>query len=262
MNLAILISKKGTRVVKATALHRELGLADHHYAANSRKWLQDVYQFKDGIRKPAGMTDYARAGKKGKEIVSDYYLSLELARLITLASKSKFKQPLANKLLREEEVYPERVQLAPQEMLQLLEQTKAMSRFSCQSAAEARHHARYTRQRHNSDYWNQYRSDFIGYKKSDLLLRLRGFGRKVSAARSFRELIFQYDPTELVRIGIIDHYAAQGFSLNYANQMGDLAKAMAKELRLEVFDDGRGDQLFASPVDAEVMAKLQRGAAA
>lgn len=262
MNLAILISKKGTRVVKATALHRELGLTDHHYATNVRKWLQDVYQFRDSIRKPAGMTDYARAGKKGKDLVSDYYLSLELARLITLASKSKFKQPLANKLLREEQVYPERVQLAPQEMLQLVEQTKAMSRFSCQMAAAARHHSRYVRQRHNTDYWNQYRTDFIGYKKADLLLRLRGRGLKVSAARSFRELVFQYDPTELIRIGIIDHYAAQGFSLNYASQLGDLAKSMAKELRLEIFDDGRGDQLFATPVDADVMAKLQRGAAA
>ncbi|MEM8586114.1 MAG: hypothetical protein AAGF87_17710 [Bacteroidota bacterium] len=263
MNLAILTSRKGTRVIKAMALHRELGLADHHYAQNVRKWLKDVYQFRDGIRTPKGMTDYARAGRKQEHISIDYYLSLELAKLITLASKSKYKQALANKLQREEEVYPQQVQLSPDATLELMEQTKAMSRFSVQTAAETRHKSRYDRLHPDHNYWNQYRIEFIGYKKSDVVLRLRGEGMKASSNRSFRELIHAYDSLELVRIGIIDHYAAQGHSLAYAVQMGNLAKRMAMEMRLEVVDDSQVESnLFATPVDPQLLAKMQRPAAA
>ncbi|MEM6397671.1 MAG: hypothetical protein AAF741_15085 [Bacteroidota bacterium] len=263
MNLAILTSRKGTRVVKATALHRELGLADHHYAQNVRRWLKDVYQFQDGIRQPKGMADYARVGRKQDNISVDYYLSLELARLITLASKSKYKQPLAHKLQREEEIYPQQVQLSPDDTLELMEQTKAMSRFSVQAAAEARHKSRYNRLHPDHNYWNQYRAEFIGYKKADLLLRLRGAGKKASNGRSFRELVNSYDAIELIRIGIIDHYAAQGHAIAYATQMGDLAKRMALKMRLEVIDDVNTNQnLFAAPVDQQVLAKMQRGAAA
>ncbi|MEO0790304.1 MAG: hypothetical protein AAFY36_16695, partial [Bacteroidota bacterium] len=263
MNLAILTSRKGTRVIKATALHRELGLADHHYAQNVRKWLKDIYQFRDGIRTPKGMTDYARAGRKQENISVDYYLSLELAKLITLASKSKYKQALANKLQREEEVYPQEVQLSADATLELMEQVKAMSRFSIQAAAEARHKSRYHRLHPDQSFWNQYRADFVGYKKADLLLRLRGDGKKASSSRSFRELVHAYDSLELIRIGIIDHYAAQGHSLAYAAQMGKLAKRMAVEMRLEVFDDLVAESnLFAAPVDQQILAKMQRSAAA
>jgi hypothetical protein len=59
MNLPILTSKKGTRVVKASELHRALGLADHHYQTNVRTWIKDVYQFPDAIRRAEGMKDYA-----------------------------------------------------------------------------------------------------------------------------------------------------------------------------------------------------------
>jgi len=69
MDLTIRISKKGTRVIKASELHRALGLNDNHYQNNVRHWLKDVYQFNDGIRRPQGMKDYARDPKsKGKVI--------------------------------------------------------------------------------------------------------------------------------------------------------------------------------------------------
>ncbi len=60
MELQVLVSKKGTKVVTATNLHQILQLADHHYAANVKKWLSDVYEFSDGIRKPIAMRDFAK----------------------------------------------------------------------------------------------------------------------------------------------------------------------------------------------------------
>jgi len=71
MDLQILVSKKGTKVVTATNLHQALQLLDHHYATNVRKWLQDVYEFADGVRKPAKMQDYAPRKQKNSALIDD-----------------------------------------------------------------------------------------------------------------------------------------------------------------------------------------------
>ena len=89
--LEILISKKGTKVVTASNLHQVLGLPAAQYAANVRRWLKDFYEFADGgIRKPQVMRDHARRPRPG-EPLEDYYLTLELAKLIALRTTSKVK---------------------------------------------------------------------------------------------------------------------------------------------------------------------------
>ncbi|WP_020570921.1 hypothetical protein [Neolewinella persica] len=262
MELTIRTSRKGTRVIKATELHRALGISDHHYQTNIRHWLKDIYQFSDGIRKPAGMKDYARSPQSRGALMQEYYLSLELGKVIALASKSKLKQAIATKLSKEEDVYPEQVQLSTTETLELLEQVKAMARISCQKAAESRHLAHYSRKRDTAEYWNFYRREqIVGCTMADLREQLKMRGQKIAAKADLRELINRVDPYDLIRIGIIDHYAAMGNTLPYAQQLGNLAKELAKQLRLEIVDDQQGDLLFAPIVDAEVVRKLQRVAA-
>ena len=139
MDINIHISKKGTRVVKASELHRALGLNDNHYQTNVRHWLKDIYQFSDGIRRPEGMKDFARDPRSKGKVVPEYYLCHEFGKLIALSSKSKVKQSVATRLSKEEDVYPEHVQLSVTETLELLEQVKALARISCQKAAESRH---------------------------------------------------------------------------------------------------------------------------
>lgn len=262
MDLTIRISKKGTRVIKASELHRALGLNDNHYQNNVRHWLKDVYQFNDAIRRPAGMKDYAKDPKSKGKVIQEYYLCLEFGKLIALASKSKAKQAVATKLSKEEDVYPEHVQLTTTETLELLEQVKAMARISCQKAAETRHLAHYSRKRGSGEYWNHYRREqIVGCTMADLREQLRLRKQKVAAKADLRDLINRIDPRELIRIGIIDHYAAQGNSLPYCQQLGNLAKELANQLRLEIVDDRKGDLLFAPVADAEVLRKLQRVAA-
>lgn len=261
MDLSILTSKKGTKVVKSSQLHRVLGLNDNHYPTNIKRWLGDVYQFADAIRKPAGMADYARAKMGPQVLLKEYYLSLEFARLITLASRSKVKQAIANKLAREEAAYPQHLSLNGTEMLTLLEQVKAMTRLSCQKAALQRHRAAYNRRRGNADFWNHYRSQFVGYKKDELLQQLRLRGIKARKSGTIADLLLQYDAYELIRIGIVDHYAATGHPLTYAKQIGLIGKQLAEQMRLEVVDDTLGEQLFTTPVDADMVANL-RGVAA
>ncbi len=52
MELEILESKQGTKVVTASNLYQVLGLPAHHYSASARKWMKDLYEFSDGIRRP------------------------------------------------------------------------------------------------------------------------------------------------------------------------------------------------------------------
>ncbi|PHI18246.1 hypothetical protein CEQ90_18850 [Lewinellaceae bacterium SD302] len=261
MELPILTSKKGTKVIKSTQLHRALGLNDAHYAKNIKHWLSDVYQFGGEIRKPAGMTDYARAKQIDSSLLKEYYLSLRLARLITLASRSKVKQAVANKLAREEEAYPQMVQLSADQMIELLEQSKAMTRISCQRAAEKRHAAAYARRRGGMDYWNHYRAEMIGIRKEEIIRQLDQRGIKYRKRSTLSELLLRLDACELIRIGLTDHYAAQGHPLSYAQDIGRIGKQLAAQMNLEVIDDRKGEQLFAAPVDAGVMAGIQGVAA-
>jgi hypothetical protein len=97
MVLEVLISKKGTKVVTASALYMALRLPSHHYGTTVRKWMKDVYEMSHGFRKPEIMRDYAKRPRP-EEPVEDYYLTLELARLITLRSTSKEKVKIAKYL--------------------------------------------------------------------------------------------------------------------------------------------------------------------
>ncbi|MEM6770496.1 MAG: hypothetical protein AAF597_07945 [Bacteroidota bacterium] len=262
MKLTIHISKKGTRVVKATELHRALGLADHHYQSNVRQWIKDVYQFGDGIRRPEGLRDFARSPQSRGKLMEEYYFAIELAKLIALNTRSKVKQAVATKLAKEEDVYPEHVKLSATETLELLEQTKALARISCQKAAESRHLAYYTVKRGSGEYWNNFRREQVVLTSmADLKEELERRDEKVPNRSSLRDLLQRVNPYELIRIGIVDHYAALGNSLPYAQQLGSLAQELARQLKLEIIDDRKGDLLFAPVVDAEVVRKMQRVAA-
>ncbi|THH41915.1 hypothetical protein [Neolewinella litorea] len=262
MDLTIRISKKGTRVVKASELHRALGLADHHYQANVRSWIRDVYQFADGIRKPVGMQDYARSTNTKTDVVHEYYFNLELARLVALNTKSKVKQAIATKLSKEAEVYPDHVQLTADQTLQLLEQTRAMTRLSCQMAAEERHYNAYVRRTGSGDYWNHYRvENVVKITMEELREQLTDRNIPFNRNHRVRELLLRHDPLECIRVGIVDHYAAQGYSIPYALELGKLARELAATMQLEVTDDRQGEGLFTTPADIDLVRKLQRAAA-
>jgi hypothetical protein len=97
MELEIFESKKGTKVVAASQLHAVLKLPVRQYGAQVRKWLRDLYELPDGIRRPQLYRDFAKRPRPG-EPLEDFYLTLELAKLIALRSNSKFKLKYARLL--------------------------------------------------------------------------------------------------------------------------------------------------------------------
>lgn len=97
MELEILESKQGTKVVTASNLYQVLGLPAQQYSTNLRKWMKDLYEFRDGIRRPQPLRDYAKRPRPG-EPIEDFYLTLELAKLIALRTTSKQKLKFARLL--------------------------------------------------------------------------------------------------------------------------------------------------------------------
>ena len=95
--LEVFESKKGTKVVAASNLHSSLKLPVRQYGTQIRRWLRDVYEFGDGIRKPQPYRDFAKRPRPG-EPLEDFYLTLELAKLIALRTNSKDKLKYARLL--------------------------------------------------------------------------------------------------------------------------------------------------------------------
>lgn len=237
MKIQVLISKKGTKVVVATQLHQVLELPHQHYPVNVRKWIKDAYGFQDGIRRPVAMKDYAVRRGKDFAIVEDYYLTLELARLITLHSRSKVKMEIARQLAAQEDVRVQDAVLSKEQVLAILDLTKAMGLVSCQEACERRHLETYeARNGGRATDWWQYRAEILGYSVDMLRERLRVSGEKV-AGKNRKALLLRMDKYEIIRTAVIDLFMAMGKSESYARILGDLAKTFAQEMNVEIYDD-------------------------
>ena len=258
MTLQVYISKKGTKVVAATELHQALQLTDHHYATNVKRWLQDIYEFKDGIRRPEKLRDYGERKLKGiNSLMKDYYLTIELAKCIALGSKSKYKLKYAKWLSAVDDQSEEENTFTHDQVMKVLELTKAMSMISCQLAAEKRHLKVYeTRNGGNGKNWWAYRAQVMGYSADKLKRRLMGLGIDTTG-KSQRQMLLQLDHYEVIRTGIIDLFMGMGKSERFARRLGDLAKSLAKELKIEVFDDRQQATLFSSNANDQLVNELK-----
>ncbi len=256
MDLQVLVSKKGTRVVTASNLHKALELPDHHYGTNVRKWLNDVYQFRDGIRKPEGMRDYARR-KVRDHIAEDYYLGIELAKLIALHSKSKVKQKCARWLYSLEDPEGEAPPLSPGQMKAMIELTKAMGLVSCQESAERDHLKTYkARNGGQPTNWWKYRQQILGYSLPDVKKKLSRKGVKITG-RNGRELLMQSDKYEMIRTGVIELLMVMGKSHVFARRRCDLANVLTRKLKLAIDDERQSSALCSPNGPNELIEKVQ-----
>ncbi|MBK6902683.1 MAG: hypothetical protein IPH04_07685 [Saprospirales bacterium] len=257
MELQVLISKKGTKVVRATELYQVLELPAAQYARNLKKWLSDVYEFRDGIRKPVKMQDYANR-PSGDPLIDDYYFSIEMAKLITLNSHSRVKQKYARYLFSLEERVENAELLSKEQVVAVLEMAKAMGLVSCQTASQQRHLEMYEqRNGGNAANWWQFRSRLLGYSADDLREKTERSG-KPAKGKSQRQLLLAIDKYEMVRSGVIDLLMGMGKSERFARNIGDLAKVFAREMRVEIFDDRPGTaSSFLPDVNRAVVQEIQ-----
>ncbi|MCB0521486.1 MAG: hypothetical protein H6577_25620 [Lewinellaceae bacterium] len=256
MELQILVSKKGTKVVTASNLHLALGLPNKHYTINVKRWLNDVYEFRDGIRKPELLKDYARRNPR-ENVMEDFYLSVELAKLITLNSKSKVKQKFATWLLNLEDQVENAELLTTDQVLAVLELAKVMGLVSCQTACEHQHLETYEERNGGSaaNWWN-FRSSILGYSTEKLKEAMQKVGKKADG-KSQRQMLMQVDKYEMVRTAVIDLFMALGKTERYAKNLGNLAKAFARELNVEIFDDRDTPPAFIPRLNPELVNEVK-----
>ncbi len=235
MNIQILISKKGTQVVRAAQLHDALELAPHKYKSHLSKWLTDFYAFSDDIRQPILLKDFAK-----KESVTtkstDYYLSLELARMITLNSESKVKQKYAKWLMSFENPVVNDDLLTKEQVLAVVELTKVMGLVSCQKSAERQHMKSFEKVYGKANSWWNYRAKVLGYSVEELKSKMVEVG-KTYKGKNLLQMLMTIDKYEIIRLAVIDLFLALGKSKRYAKNLGDLAKVFAKEMKIEIWDD-------------------------
>lgn len=257
MDLQVYISKKGTKVVTATNLYHVLELPAQHYGTNVKKWLSDVYEFHNGIRKPVKMQDYALRKVEDNPVLDDYYITVELAKMITLNSKSKLKQKYAKRLLMLEDKVESAELLTKDQVLTVLELAKAMSLLSCQEASERHHLNVYEKRNQNSPAnWWKYRSSILGYSAKKLRGKMKKIGQVING-KSQRQMLLHLDKYELVRTGIIDLFMGMGKSERYAKNLGELAKIFAKELKLDIVDDRSAPSLFNSDINSGLVNEIR-----
>ena len=262
MDLQILVSKKGTKVVKASNLYLVLGLPNKQYPVILRRWLNDVYEFKDGIRKPASMKDFAMRPKHAEDdrekLVDDYYFSIEFAKLAALNTKSKFKQKYATFLFNLEDKDDNSDLLSIDQVMAILELAKVMGLVSCQAAAEQKHLEMYeSRNNGSAANWWTFRSQVMGYSSDKLKEKMKRLG-KSATGKTQRQMLMQVDKYEMVNTAVIDLFMALGKTEEYAKNLGKLAKFFAKELNVDIFDD-RDTPLTLTPhLNAELATEVRQ----
>lgn len=250
-----MVSKKGTKVVTATNLYQVLQLPKSHYLQNVRKWFKEVYEFKDGIRLPLHLQDYAKRHTESG-VLDDYYLSVELAKLITLNSPSKFKRKFANRLLSLEDKVENAELLTKEQVVAVLELAKVMGLISCQEASEKEHYRRFEKESGTPSKWWDHRANILGYSTSKIKASLVQEGKQ-PRGKTQRDLLFQVDKYETIRAGVIDLFLALGKTETYARNLGDLAKVFAKELGIEIWDDSKAPVAFTSNMNQDLIHEIQ-----
>lgn len=257
MELEVLISNKGTKVITATHLFQVLELSTQHYTSIVRRWLKDVYTFRDGIRRPLVMKDYAPRKTQDNPLLEDYYLSIELSQQITLHSKSKLKMLLARKLQELGQEEGNTPTLGEEALQQLLQLTKSFCLASTQEAAEQRHLQVYQAWNGGTaSNWWLYRAQLLGYASTTLRQRLAARGQNPKG-KTQRQMLQILDPLELIRAAIVDHFIASGKNKDYACAMGDLSKLLAREMKLGFFDDRQAGNLFAPEMGTDLHTPAQ-----
>ena len=258
MELQVLISKKGTKVITASNLYSALELSEQYYSMTLLKWIDNFYEFSDGIRKPIRLQDYAKRKITNNPILKDYYLSIELAKKITLRSKSKRKQKYARQLhiLQDQEIYSEA--MTPEKIQIVLEVARTMTRLSCQVSAEKKHQEIYTtRNGGSSANWWKYRSQLLGYSADYLRKQMEAKGKKYKG-KSQREMLLHLDnKPEMIRTAVIDLFMVMGKSEKHAQKLGNMAKIFAKEMNMDVFDDKESGNLFASSINTTLLNEFK-----
>jgi hypothetical protein len=166
----------------------------------------------------------------------DFYLSIEFAKLITLNSDSSAKKQYAKWLTSLEEKEDTVEAFSKDQIVAVLELTKAMGLISCQKSVEQRHLQAYEKTYGKPYRWWEYRANLLGYSVEELKSKMEVVGKSYKG-KNILQMLMTVDRYEIIRMAVIDLFLALDKPINYAKRMGDLAKFFATEMKVEIWDD-------------------------
>lgn len=233
MKPEFLVSKKGTVVITASQLWVLMGGKEELFESAVSRWLSDVYEFDEVIRKPLRNTDYGlrKSAEEEGSKVEDYYLTLAFAKQIVLRYAIKNKLELSKRIKAKEIKSGLRKNFSTEEIVEIMHLSKAMTDESFQIRSEERHFNFYKERRGNTAYWWKYRAEILGITVGKIKKWMEKRGTVVHG-KSGRDIIKSHDGYELIRIGVIDYLVAQGKHWHYAKHAGELAKLFVKEMEV------------------------------
>ncbi len=250
MNLHVLVSRKGTRVVTASNLYQALELPPAQYGRAIRRWIRDIYELDGALRRPEHGRDFAPRRRQDNPS-GDYYLSLPLALQITLRTNSRHKLKYALRLQALCDAGGAELPLRPELMRALTGLARTLSLMSCQIACE-RHHLAVYRRRHQGTAagWWSYRAQLLGYSLAEL--RRRAVQKGIAVGRkSARALLLLLDEGELVRAAALDLFVAMGHAAPRALEWAEAVREAFTAGGWSVCDDRSSGNIFTAAVPDE-----------
>lgn len=234
-------SRTGTRYVMARNLHTALGLSPANYSRDVKQWFSDDYGFADDVRRPIEGQEYSSymgsTPAQGGQTAQDYFIRLNLAKLITLSSRSPAKKQYARYLMQLEQKVEDADLLTPEQVIAMMDVAQAMTLISCQKSAERQHRAAFIR-KGGTDYdWWEYRTKLMGITLDELRNAMYKMGR--NAARHNRRVLLQQTGNKhhTIREAVIDLFVALGKTTRYADNMGRIAFEYAERMKLSIYND-------------------------
>jgi phage anti-repressor protein len=226
-----LIKKENQLYVSARDLHRELGV--------KRKFANWIVESVERAELKAN-TDFITImlQSTGGRPSIEYQLTRDSALTITMMSGGKFANSLRKKVIDLYNQSETGLSFTAQQIDSLMDLSRAMTLISIQKEVESKHFALY-----NDKYsWYTYRASLLGYNTNDVITAMQKVNKK---HRSIRSSLALLDSNELIRVGVIDFMIAMGKTNEYATNVGNLCKSMAKKMKLGsiIWDDTKENPL-------------------
>lgn len=230
--IRIYYSPKGTPIVKASDLHKELNIQE-----SLSEWFPKMIAF--GF---VNKQDYFKLTKGIEEGEDEWSVHIEMAKTIAFLQKSKLGQELREYLLFLERQKSEGELLTRQQIEALMDIADVLGLFSVQTFLQNEHCTKFLVNSKPKAWW-EYRARLFGYSADQIKEMIEKYGIKYE---SQRQSLFHLDRHELIRVACVDLFKLLGKSDEYALNMGSTAELFAKKLKTQIYDDRKMSLSFTS----------------
>lgn len=238
------IIKKGNQdLISAKELHVGLGIK-RDYSTWIKQSIQRA-ELEDG----KDFTSQKGESTGGRPTI-EYYLVRDAALSVIMMSGGKLANSLRKTVIDLYNQHDTGLAFSSTQIMALMELSKAMTLISIQKDVERKHHALFS----PTEKWAGRRAEILGYSKSTMIEAMKAVNKKY---KSIRASLLHLDAAELIRMGVIDFMMIMGKTEEYATNVGNLCKTMAKEMELDtiIWDDTKPNPLKINEEDVNERKK-------